>query len=48
MSDGNTTASGPVTTGAQDGQTSLADWTRIERSSEFRELTARRKTAEKT
>jgi uncharacterized membrane protein (DUF485 family) len=42
MPDGNAPASGRVTTGEHDGQTSLADWTRIERSPEFRELTARR------
>ena len=45
MSDGSASASGPAktaTTGAQDPQTSLADWQRIERSAEFRALTARR------
>ena len=42
MSDGSAPASGRASTGAQDGEASLADWTRIERSPEFRELTARR------
>jgi uncharacterized membrane protein (DUF485 family) len=42
MSDGTAPASGRATAGTQDPQTSLADWTRIERSAEFRELTARR------
>jgi uncharacterized membrane protein (DUF485 family) len=45
MSDGSAHASGranTATTGTQDPQTSVAEWTRIERSAEFRELTARR------
>jgi uncharacterized membrane protein (DUF485 family) len=42
MTDGTAPASGRVTTGEQDGHTSIADWTRIERSAEFRELTSRR------
>jgi uncharacterized membrane protein (DUF485 family) len=43
MSDGTASASGRTTTaGTEDAQASLADWTRIERSPEFRELAARR------
>jgi uncharacterized membrane protein (DUF485 family) len=42
MSDGTASDARPAAPGAQEGRTALVDWTRIERSAEFRELTARR------
>jgi uncharacterized membrane protein (DUF485 family) len=42
MSDGTAPDAARATSGAQDGHAPQIDWTRIERSEEFRELTARR------
>src|SRR3954454_13675541 len=42
MTDGSATGAGRATTDAEDGHSGAVDWTRIERSPEFRELTARR------
>lgn len=42
MSDGTAPDAGRVTSGSPEAQTEPVDWTRIERSPEFRELTARR------
>jgi uncharacterized membrane protein (DUF485 family) len=42
MSDGNAPDAARATSGAQDGHAPEVDWTRIESSNEFRELTARR------
>ena len=42
MSDGNAPGDGRAMTGAQDGPAPHTDWTRIEGSEEFRELTRRR------
>jgi uncharacterized membrane protein (DUF485 family) len=42
MSDGNAPDAARATSGARDGQAPQVDWTRIEGSEEFRELTGRR------
>jgi uncharacterized membrane protein (DUF485 family) len=42
MSEGTASDARPASPGAQEGRTSGVEWTRIERSAEFRELTARR------
>jgi uncharacterized membrane protein (DUF485 family) len=42
MSDGPAIDAGPAAPGSQDGRDDLVDWTRIERSPEFRELVSRR------
>jgi len=42
MTDGSAPGAGRATTDAEDGHSVAVDWTRIERSPEFRELTARR------
>jgi uncharacterized membrane protein (DUF485 family) len=42
MSDGTATDAARATSGAQDGDAPQLDWTRIESSDEFRELTRRR------